>query len=151
MYDKSDAALGGLAFDGVFRREHVPVIKYQLSNGQEDEFPANWALPESDIMRALEYFVEHDGRRPPFIQWHDDGRDLKRRFDAPTTGGTRGFPPPGRKVGASHRQPIGSSGPPAQQHTGAAIRPAGADGRSEETSNRACGVRWEVFRLPARG
>src|SRR5260221_12108019 len=39
MYDKSDAALGGLAFDGVFRREHVPVIKYQLSNGQEDEFP----------------------------------------------------------------------------------------------------------------
>jgi hypothetical protein len=24
-------------------------------------------------MRALEYFVEHEGRRPPFVQWHDDG------------------------------------------------------------------------------
>jgi large subunit ribosomal protein L7/L12 len=23
-------------------------------------------------MRALEYFVEHEGRRPPFVQWHDD-------------------------------------------------------------------------------
>jgi ribosomal protein L7/L12 len=72
MYDKSDTTLGALAFDGLFRREHVPVIKYRLSNGQEDEFPASWALPELDIMHALEYFVEHEGRRPPFIQWHDD-------------------------------------------------------------------------------
>jgi ribosomal protein L7/L12 len=23
-------------------------------------------------MRALEYFIEHEGRRPPFVQWHDD-------------------------------------------------------------------------------
>jgi ribosomal protein L7/L12 len=23
-------------------------------------------------MRALEYFVQHEGRRPPFLQWHDD-------------------------------------------------------------------------------
>jgi hypothetical protein len=43
-----------------------------LSNGQKDEFPASWALSESDVMRALEYFVEHEGRRPPFVQWHDD-------------------------------------------------------------------------------
>src|SRR5262249_59813017 len=60
MYDKSDAALGVLAFDGLFGGEHVPVVKYRLSNGQEDEFPASWALPVPDIMRALEYFVEHD-------------------------------------------------------------------------------------------
>jgi ribosomal protein L7/L12 len=38
----------------------------------EEEFPASWALPESDIMRVLEYFVQHEGRRPPFVQWHDD-------------------------------------------------------------------------------
>lgn len=46
MYDKSDAALASLAFDGLLRGEHVPVIAYRLSNGQEDEFPASWALPE---------------------------------------------------------------------------------------------------------
>jgi len=73
MYDKSDAALSGFAFDGLFRREHVSVITYRLCNGQEDEFPASWALPERDIMRALGYFVEHAGHRSPFIQWHDDG------------------------------------------------------------------------------
>jgi ribosomal protein L7/L12 len=72
MYDESDATLGGLAFDGQFGRERVPVITYRLSNGQKDEFPASWALPESDIMRALEYFVQHEGRRPSFVQWHDD-------------------------------------------------------------------------------
>jgi hypothetical protein len=71
MYDESDT-LGGLAFDCRYGRDHVLVITYRLSNGQADEFPASWALPESDIMGALEYFVEHEGRRPPFIQWHDD-------------------------------------------------------------------------------
>src|SRR5258708_37555180 len=71
MYNESDT-LGGLAFDGLYGREHVPVITYRLSNGQEDEFPASWALPESDIMRALEYFVQHECRRSPFVQWHDD-------------------------------------------------------------------------------
>ena len=71
MYNESDT-LGGLAIDGRYRREHVPVIAYRLSNGQEDEFPASWALPESDIMRALEYFVQQQGRRSPFVRWHDD-------------------------------------------------------------------------------
>jgi ribosomal protein L7/L12 len=25
-------------------------------------------------MRALEYFIEHEGRRPPFVQLDDDGK-----------------------------------------------------------------------------
>lgn len=75
MYDKSDAMLGGLAYDSLFNGEHVPVIAYRLSNGQRDEYPARWALPEWDIMRALEYFVQHEGRRPPFVRWHDDEFD----------------------------------------------------------------------------
>jgi ribosomal protein L7/L12 len=72
MFDEFAGTLSGLAFDGRFGRERVPVITYRLSNGQEDEFPASWALPEPDVMRALEYFVEHQGRRSPFVQWHDD-------------------------------------------------------------------------------
>jgi hypothetical protein len=72
MFDESDAMLGGLVFDGLVGGEHVPVIAYRLSNGQGDEYPASWALPEREIMRALEYFIEHEGRRPPFVKWHDD-------------------------------------------------------------------------------
>src|SRR5215468_5239510 len=71
-YDESDATLGGLAFEGPYGREHLPVMTYRWSNGMPEEFPASWALPESDIMRALEYFVQHEGRRAPFVQWHDD-------------------------------------------------------------------------------
>jgi len=62
MYGESDT-LGGLAFDGLYGREHLPVITYRWSNGIEEEFPASWALPESDVMRAPEYFVQHEGRR----------------------------------------------------------------------------------------
>jgi hypothetical protein len=63
MYDESDT-LGGLAFDGRYGTEkHVPVMTYRWSNGMEEEFPASWALPASDIVRPLEYFVEHEGRR----------------------------------------------------------------------------------------
>ena len=72
-FDESDATQGGLAFDSLFRGKHVLVIEFRLSNGQVDEYPASWTLPEPDIMRALEYFVEHEGRRPPFVQWYDDG------------------------------------------------------------------------------
>jgi hypothetical protein len=77
MYDESDPTQGGLAFDSLFRGKHVLVIEYRLSNGQVDEYPASWALPEPNIMRALEYFVEREGRRPPFVQWHDDGNGIE--------------------------------------------------------------------------
>jgi hypothetical protein len=71
--DFAEAAIeSGLVYDGEYGPKHVPVIEYRWSNGQSDEFPATWALPQADIMRALEYFVEHEGRRPPFVQWHDD-------------------------------------------------------------------------------
>jgi hypothetical protein len=72
MYDKSDVTLGGLAVNGWFGREQVPVITYEMIGGQDDKFPASWALPELDVMRPLEYVVEHEGSRPPFVQWHDD-------------------------------------------------------------------------------
>jgi ribosomal protein L7/L12 len=55
-----------------WRREHIPVITYRWSNGMDEEFPSSWALPGSEIMRALEYFVQHEGRRSPFVRWHDD-------------------------------------------------------------------------------
>jgi hypothetical protein len=71
-FEGSDAAPGGPAFVSRFNGKLVPVIEYRLGNGQVDEYPASWALPEQEIMRALEYFVEHQGGRAPFVHWHDD-------------------------------------------------------------------------------
>jgi ribosomal protein L7/L12 len=73
MYDETDSTLGGLAFDGLYEGEHVRVVTYcWMSNGVEEEFPASWAVTQSDIMRALEHFAEHEGRRAPFLRWHDN-------------------------------------------------------------------------------
>ncbi len=46
-------------------------LSYRLSNGQIDEYPASWAIPEVELFEALAYFVEHTAR-PPFVTWHDD-------------------------------------------------------------------------------
>jgi hypothetical protein len=65
MYDKSDAALGGLASDSVFRREHVPIIRYRLSNGQEDEFrqlgrcPSRTLCPPWNTLSSMRAVARH--------------------------------------------------------------------------------------------
>ena len=46
-------------------------IEYVLSNGEANTHPAEWALTEFEIARALRHFVEHK-TLPPFIHWHDD-------------------------------------------------------------------------------
>ena len=73
-FDASAAAQSNPASVSRFRGVLVPVIEYRLSNGQVDEYPASWALPEKEVMRALEYFVEHQGARAPFVLWNDDGQ-----------------------------------------------------------------------------
>jgi ribosome maturation factor RimP len=46
-------------------------LTFTLSNGQEDEYPASWAVPGEDATRALEhYFLT--GQRPSFVHWHDE-------------------------------------------------------------------------------
>ncbi|HYR21286.1 MAG TPA: Imm1 family immunity protein, partial [Myxococcales bacterium] len=46
-------------------------LTFTLSNDQEDEYPASWAVPGEDATRALEhYFLT--GQRPSFIHWHDE-------------------------------------------------------------------------------
>jgi ribosome maturation factor RimP len=46
-------------------------LSFTLSSGEEDEYPASWAVPGEDATRALEhYFLT--GQRPSFIHWHDD-------------------------------------------------------------------------------
>lgn len=47
------------------------MVEYYLSNGQRDVYPASWALPVDQLLKAMVYFVEHR-TRAPFIDWHDD-------------------------------------------------------------------------------
>ena len=46
-------------------------LTFTLSNGQEDEYPASWAVPAEDATRALEHWF-FTGQRPSFIHWHDE-------------------------------------------------------------------------------
>jgi|SRR5215467_10954765 len=50
-FEGADPASGRFAFVSRFDGELVAVIEYRLSNGQEDQYPASWALPEQEIMR----------------------------------------------------------------------------------------------------
>jgi hypothetical protein len=70
LREREDAGLSSRNPD--YRGETGAMLEYRLSNGQHDTYPESWALPESRVIQALEYFVEHR-QRAPFIQWHDNG------------------------------------------------------------------------------
>ncbi len=71
MYLRESGDAGFSSRNPDYRGEPDAMLKYQIINGQDDVFPASWALPEIQVIKALEYFVECQ-QRPPFIQWHDD-------------------------------------------------------------------------------
>ena len=47
------------------------IYEYRLCNGQTDHYPAAWAIPETDLLQALEHFFVHK-QRSPFVTWHED-------------------------------------------------------------------------------
>jgi Immunity protein Imm1 len=72
MYLREDGDAGFSSRNPAFEGSKSSVIRNRLSNGQHDEYPESWALPKEEIIRALEYFIEHEGRRAPFVNWHED-------------------------------------------------------------------------------
>jgi Immunity protein Imm1 len=72
MYIREDGDAGFSSRNPDYQGTIDAVLEYRLSNGQRDVYPAGWALPETQIMKALEFFVEFR-QQPSFIQWHDDG------------------------------------------------------------------------------
>ena len=46
-------------------------MKFQLSNGQMDEYPVAWTLALEDAFDACEYFMATQGGRSPAITWED--------------------------------------------------------------------------------
>jgi hypothetical protein len=69
MHESGDAGFSSRNLD--YEGKADAMLEYRLGNGQHDFYPANWALPENGVIKALEYFVECQ-QRAPFIQWHDD-------------------------------------------------------------------------------
>lgn len=50
------------------------MLEYFLNNGQRDEYPRSWAIPVSEVNRALEFF-KSNSTAPKFISWHNDSGD----------------------------------------------------------------------------
>ncbi len=50
------------------------LIDYRLDNGQRDRYPAAWALPVSEIERALQHFITY-GEPASWLTWHNDLKD----------------------------------------------------------------------------
>lgn len=46
-------------------------IEYLVDGYHLDRYPAAWALPVSEIKRALEHFLAH-GERAPWVRWVED-------------------------------------------------------------------------------
>jgi hypothetical protein len=46
-------------------------IEYFLSNGQRDEYPAEWAIGTPEALRALEHFMETQ-EMAPWLQWREE-------------------------------------------------------------------------------
>ena len=47
------------------------VIEYFLSNGQRDEYPAEWNITTAEAVRALEHFLEKE-EMAPWLHWQED-------------------------------------------------------------------------------
>lgn len=47
------------------------VIEYFLSNGQRDEYPAEWDITTPEALRALEHFMETQ-EKAPWLEWHEE-------------------------------------------------------------------------------
>lgn len=49
-------------------------ISYVLDNGQEDEYPAEWAYPTEAVLDVLVEFA-YAKRLPELVHWHNDSGD----------------------------------------------------------------------------
>lgn len=74
MYLRENGDAGFSSRNPRFAGPADAVIAYVLANGQRDEYPASWAIPKADVLRALE-FLRIQRKPPPFVLWHNDSGD----------------------------------------------------------------------------
>lgn len=46
-------------------------VEFFLSNGQRDEYPAQWCIATVEALQAMRYFFEQ-GEKSPLVAWHED-------------------------------------------------------------------------------
>lgn len=83
MYLMYDDDAGFTTRNPTYAGPDEATIAFTLPNGQTDEYPASWWLPDQIAFRALEYFYVHGGMAP-WLTWNDDSLEwtydgLRRR------------------------------------------------------------------------
>jgi hypothetical protein len=80
MYLREVGDAGFTSRNPAYRGDEGEVIQYKLSNGQIDEYPASWALQESEILEALATMMALEDQLYP-TSWHERNRRrcLRRR------------------------------------------------------------------------
>jgi hypothetical protein len=74
MYLRENGDAGFSSRNPDFRGEEEATIEYVLGNGQHDSYPASWALPLTEVQRAVEHFITHS-RPADWVVWHNDSGD----------------------------------------------------------------------------
>jgi hypothetical protein len=69
LQDQDD--IGFHSFNLSYRGPVELRLKFQLSNGQMDEYPAEWTLTLEEAFDACEYFVTTQGGRSPTLIWEN--------------------------------------------------------------------------------
>jgi hypothetical protein len=70
IYFRHDRGGGFLTRNPAYDGPQNATIKYRLSNGQIDEYPAAWNVTTVEAVRALEEFFAR-AERPAWLHWHE--------------------------------------------------------------------------------
>ena len=71
MYLREPGDSGFSSRDPAYDGAEDAVTSYRLANGQVDDYPTSWSLPQNDLLAAIEYFVE-TLEMAPSIAWHEN-------------------------------------------------------------------------------
>jgi hypothetical protein len=62
---------GDSGFTSVGDPTRVGIERYELVNGQADEYPLAWCIDLQQCFNAISYFWVNAGEKPAWIQWHE--------------------------------------------------------------------------------
>ena len=74
MYLRENGDTGFSTRNPNYRGPNDTIIEYRLENGQTDTYPAAWALPVTELQKAVAYFITN-AKPAPWLVWHNDSGD----------------------------------------------------------------------------
>lgn len=74
VYLREEGDAGFSSRNPAYTEPEDAIQDYYLSNGQCDEYPLAWALPVSELQRAMEHLLTR-AEPAPWIWWHNDSDD----------------------------------------------------------------------------